>query len=79
MGTEVGGELVAAVKEGGKIGANIILGDRDYRVTIARIFDSLNFIDMVKFMWISLVDLISFRFIKVKDYIKQTESSVVCY
>jgi pheromone shutdown protein TraB len=77
MGSEVGGELIAAVKEGGKLGSNIILGDRDYRVTIARVFDKLNFIELVKFIGLTIWDLMSFPFIKLKDYVKKTESDEV--
>ena len=41
MGFQSGGEFVAAVEEADKVGAQILLGDRDARVTVRRLRDAL--------------------------------------
>ena len=41
MGFQSGAEFVAAVEEADKLGATIVLGDRDARVTISRLRDAL--------------------------------------
>lgn len=73
MGNKLGGELYAAAKEGAAIGSTLVLGDREYSVTIQRIFDKLSLLEKFKMLMILIWEVISMSIYKIKDYIKQTE------
>jgi pheromone shutdown protein TraB len=77
MESETGGEMLAAVKEGRKLGSHIILGDRCFSVTISRALDKLNFFDLVKYVGFALWELASFRSNDLKEFIEKTESGEV--
>lgn len=55
LGFNTGGEFEAAVEEGRKVGAKVLLGDQDVDVTLRRIAESLTKIDVNGYVQVSLL------------------------
>ena len=74
MGNKLGGELAMGAKEGALQKSVLVLGDRQYSVTIQRVFDKLNFIDKIRMAFILIWEVFTMSIFKLKDYISKTEN-----
>lgn len=75
VGNKLGGELAMAAKEGARQGAVLVLGDRQYGVTIQRLFDRLSWTEKLKIGSVLIWEVLTMSFLKIKEYIRLTESS----
>ena len=74
MGNKLGGELAMGAKEGAAQKSILVLGDRQYSVTIQRIFDKLSVWDKVRMAFILVWEVFTMSIFKLKDYISKTEN-----
>jgi len=74
MGNKLGGELAMGAKEGASQNSILVLGDRQYSVTIQRIFDKLSGWDKVRMALILVWEVLTMSIFKLKDYISKTEN-----
>jgi pheromone shutdown protein TraB len=74
MGNKLGGELAVAAQEGAKLKCVVVLADRQYAVTIQRIFDRLKIWEKITMFCILFWEVLTMTFFKLKDYIKKTEA-----
>jgi pheromone shutdown protein TraB len=74
MGNKLGGELAMGAKEGALQKSVLVLGDRQYSVTIQRVFDKLNLLDKIRMAFILIWEVFTMSIFKLKDYISKTEN-----
>lgn len=74
MGNKLGGELSMGAKEGALQKSVLVLGDRQYSVTIQRVFDRLSVWDKVRMAFILIWEVFTMSIFKLKDYISKTEN-----
>lgn len=74
VGNKLGGELAAAAKAGAQLNAVLVLGDRQYGVTIQRLMDRLRWTEKLKILVILVWEVLTMSFFKLKEYIHRTET-----
>lgn len=74
LGSTLGEEQILAAKIGDELGSDVILGDRLYSVTIQRIFDTVKFLEKIKFSIVFIWEILTMNLNKLKDYIKLSEN-----
>jgi len=74
MGNKLGGELAVAAQEGARLNSVVVLADRQYGVTIQRVFDRLKMWEKLTMFCIMFWEVLTMTFFKLKDYIKKTEA-----
>lgn len=74
MGSKLGGELAIAAKEGATHRAIIVLGDRQYAVTIQRIMDRLRLFEKIKMAGLLFWEVLTMSVFKLKEYIVKSET-----
>jgi pheromone shutdown protein TraB len=73
LGNKVGGEQCVAAREGHRVGAALILGDRSYGVTIQRMMDRLNTWEKMKISALLVWEVLTCNVLKVQDYLRRSE------
>jgi len=73
MGNEIGGEMAIAAQEAHRTRSMVVLGDRQFGVTVARAFDRLTAFERVKMVVILMFEVVAVHFVKPFDYIRKSE------
>jgi pheromone shutdown protein TraB len=74
LDSNLGEEFAVAAKEAHGIGASVVLGDRNYDVTIQRAFDRLGFGEKIKATIIITWEVLTMSLSKMKEYISRSDS-----
>lgn len=74
LDSNLGEEFAVATKEAHGVGASVVLGDRNYDVTMQRAFDRLGFGEKIKATIIITWEVLTMSLSKMKEYISRSDS-----